>query len=157
MHIPHGLYSNQEQGLPGVEGAATVARRYEHEFLRDMAAMNVLPPDAITRVTDYLPDIVQFVCDLEVKGFAYRGNRSGTIWFDTMAYGPRYGALEPSRGFAACADASHAHDHVAAVDSEAAGSAGEKKNVRDFALWKPVPDPALVGWDSALGSRMFCP
>ena len=56
-----------------------------------MAAMNVLPPDAITRVTDYLPDIVQFVSDLEAKGFAYRGARSGSLWFDTVAYGARYG------------------------------------------------------------------
>ena len=138
-----------EQGLSGVAGAAMVARRFEAEFLRDMAAMHVLPPDAITRVTDYLPEIVQFVRDLEAKGFAYRGAKSGTLWFDTVAYGSRYGVLEPSRGFGG-ADPSHEHDDIAAVDREAAGHA-EKKNFRDFALWKPVADAAVPGWDSALG------
>jgi len=48
--------------------------------------MNVLPPDAITRVTDYLPDIVQFVSELESKGFAYRGANTGSIWFDTVCF-----------------------------------------------------------------------
>jgi cysteinyl-tRNA synthetase len=76
----------QEQGLLGVEGAAQVSRRFEHEFLRDMAAMNVLPPDAITRVTDYLPDIVQFVSDLEAKGFAYRGARTGSLWHNAQKF-----------------------------------------------------------------------
>ena len=68
-------------------GAAQVSRRFEHDFLLDMAALSVLPPDTITRVTDYLPDIVQFVSDLESKGFAYRGTRTGTIWFDTVSAG----------------------------------------------------------------------
>jgi len=89
----------KEQGLPGVQGVAQVSRHFEHEFLCDMATLNVLPPDAITRVTDFVPDIVQFVCDLEAKGFVYRGARTGSLWFDTVAYGSRYGALEPSRGF----------------------------------------------------------
>ena len=137
----------KERGLSGVQGVAEVSRQFEYEFLRDMAAMNVQPPDTITRVTDYLPEIVQFVGELESKGFAYRGAKTGSLWFDTVAYGSRYGALEPSRGFG-CANPSHAD--IAAVDAEAA-EGGEKKNFRDFALWKPVPDTAEAGWDSALG------
>ena len=48
-------------GRPDVHGAAAVARRFERDFFRDMATLGVLPPDAVTRVTEFLPDIVRFV------------------------------------------------------------------------------------------------
>ena len=37
------------------------ARRYEAEFLEDLAALNIRLPDSLTRVTDYVPDIVAYV------------------------------------------------------------------------------------------------
>lgn len=48
-------------GRNDVEGAAAIARRFESEFFRDMATLGVLPPDAVTRVTEFLPDIIRFV------------------------------------------------------------------------------------------------
>jgi cysteinyl-tRNA synthetase len=69
------------------------------------------------------------------------------VRFDTVAYGSRYGALEPSRGFG-CTDPSHNHEEdLAAVDRDTneKGANSEKKNFRDFALWKPVADPAEAG------------
>ena len=48
-------------GRADVQTAAAVARQFEHEFFRDMAMLGVLPPDAVTRVTEFLPDIVRFV------------------------------------------------------------------------------------------------
>jgi cysteinyl-tRNA synthetase len=131
------IAKSKSEGLKGKEGAASIARTYEHGFFKDMAKLNVLPPDAVTRVTDFLPDIIDFIRQLQAKGFAYKGGESGTMWFDVKAYGPRYGALEPSRGFAC------GHDHEeAGGDWEGEGNVkatvGEKRNVRDFALWKPV-------------------
>ena len=34
------------------------ARRYEAEFVEDMHSLNVKLPDALTRVTEYVPEIV---------------------------------------------------------------------------------------------------
>jgi cysteinyl-tRNA synthetase len=48
-------------GRTDVEGTAAIARRFESEFFRDMATLGVLPPDAVTRVTEFLPDIIRFV------------------------------------------------------------------------------------------------
>lgn len=45
-----------------------------------MARLRVLPPDTITRVSEYVPEIVSFVQRIIDNGFAYEGD--GSIWFD---------------------------------------------------------------------------
>ena len=72
-----------------------LTRAMEHEFHADMQALNVntcdsvvaathpaqvLPPDALTRVTEYVPAIVTFVQHIIDNGFAYvRRNASWRV------------------------------------------------------------------------------
>ena len=44
---------------------------WERDFLQDMAALNVLPPDAVTRVSDYLPEIVAYIEQIMRNGYCY--------------------------------------------------------------------------------------
>lgn len=44
---------------------------YEKRYTEDMRALNVLDPDEITRVTEYGPQIVDFVKQIERNQFAY--------------------------------------------------------------------------------------
>jgi len=46
-------------GRAGVAGARELAHRFEAEFLHDLRDLHVLPPDALTRVSDFIPDIVR--------------------------------------------------------------------------------------------------
>lgn len=45
--------------------------RYESEFLSDMARLNVLPADIVTRVSEYVPEIVAYVEKIIDNGYAY--------------------------------------------------------------------------------------
>ena len=36
------------------------ARRYEREFMEDMEALGIREPDILTRVTEYVPQIIEF-------------------------------------------------------------------------------------------------
>jgi cysteinyl-tRNA synthetase len=68
----------------------------EKAFNDDMAALNVLPPDEVTRVTEYVPQIVTFVERIIEKGFAYESN--GSVYFDIAAFeaaGNTYARLRP--------------------------------------------------------------
>lgn len=49
----------------------TTPRFWETEFHKDMAALNVLPPDVLTRVTEYVPQIVAYVQKIIDNGFGF--------------------------------------------------------------------------------------
>ena len=68
---------SQESG----EEFAAFARKWENDYFNDMKSLNIELPDIITRVSEYVPEIISFVQTLIDKGFAYESNQS--VYFDT--------------------------------------------------------------------------
>lgn len=62
-----------------------------------MARLHVRDPDTITRVTEYVPEIVSFVEKIISNGYAYEVE--GSVYFNTSAFdsagGHHYAKLEP--------------------------------------------------------------
>ncbi len=62
-----------------------------------MARLRVRDPDTITRVTEYVPEIVQFVERIVSNGYGYVAD--GSVYFDTQAFDSAdnhaYAKLEP--------------------------------------------------------------
>jgi cysteinyl-tRNA synthetase len=52
--------------------------------MSDLSRLHVLPPDTLTRVTEYVPEIVDFVEKIVKNGFGYEAD--GSVYFDTMAF-----------------------------------------------------------------------
>ena len=48
-----------------------VSYLYEKEFFNDMAQLTILPPTIKARVTETIPDILEFIKELLNGGFAY--------------------------------------------------------------------------------------
>ena len=57
-----------------------LAQYWEGEFFKDMARLRVLRPDTLTRVTEYLPEIVAFVERIIANGFAYESDGTDGVW-----------------------------------------------------------------------------
>jgi len=57
-----------------------VARHFENSFMDDMKALNVELPDALTRVSEFVPEIVEYIETIIKNGFAYESN--GSVYFD---------------------------------------------------------------------------
>lgn len=51
----------------------SITERYEKEFISDMDSLNVLKPIATCKVTNYIPQIVEFVEKIVNKNGAYVG------------------------------------------------------------------------------------
>lgn len=116
---------------------------WEKEYFKDMRALNVLPPDILTRVTEYVEEIIAFVQKIADNGFAYESN--GSVYFNTPKFATcghhDYAKLVPE----AVGDAAALADGEGALATE-----GEKKSSRDFALWKKSK-PGEPAWSSPWG------
>lgn len=123
----------------------TLARREEASFLADMEKLGVLPPDVMTRVSEYIPEIIDFVQRLVKNGYAYESN--GSVYFNVPEYRKSklhtYGKLVPENV-----------GNKLALDEGEGVSAGtsDKRDGSDFALWKAFKGaPGEPSWDSPWG------
>lgn len=68
-----------------------LADEYETEFWEDLDKLNVIHPDIKLRVTDKIPEILQFIEKIERKGLTKR-SADGSVVFNTSCYS-NYGKL----------------------------------------------------------------
>jgi len=122
----------------------TLTKQYEARFFDDLKALNVRYPDKLTRVTEYGPQIVDFVKRIQDNGFAYE--HEGSVYYDINAWeakGGYYARLEPW----------NRNDKELLADGEGALVAKNtsfKRSAADFALWK-ASKPGEPSWPSPWG------
>ncbi|KAL9955644.1 hypothetical protein ACROYT_G036997 [Oculina patagonica] len=123
---------------------AKLTQHWENEFHEDMKALNILPVDCLTRITQYVPEVVTFIQRVIDNGYGYECN--GSVYFDTIKFGSSgkhtYAKLVPE----AVGDL----EALAEGEGELSQNAGDKKSERDFALWK-ASKPGEPAWDSPWG------
>jgi cysteinyl-tRNA synthetase len=114
-----------------------LGRQYIDEYEDAMAALNVKPPIYAPRATNLIPDMITFIQRLEDSGHAY--NVNGNVYFDVDSV-ENYGRLsrKPAEEI----------EDINRRDSEE--FADEKRNPRDFALWKRQKE-GEPAWESPWG------
>uniref|UniRef100_A0A8C5DPC8 Cysteine--tRNA ligase, cytoplasmic n=1 Tax=Gouania willdenowi TaxID=441366 RepID=A0A8C5DPC8_GOUWI len=125
---------------------------WEGEYHQDMQALNVLPPDVLTRVSEYVPEIVEFVSKIVSNGYGYESN--GSVYFDTSKFD-----ANPHHSYAKLVPEA-VGDQKALQEGEgdlsiSADRLSEKKSQNDFALWK-TSKPGEPSWDSPWGKIGVC-
>ena len=117
---------------------------WENDYDNDMTQLNVLKPTKIIRVSDVVPEIVEFVRKIIEYDSAY-ATTEGDVYFDVrqfQASGHQYAKLKPS-------NAGDTEKLLAEGEGSLTVGAGKKSNV-DFALWKKSK-PGEPRWPSPWG------
>lgn len=95
-----------------------------------MKRLNVELPDVITRVSEFVPEIVKFIEQIIANGYAYEAN--GSVYFNVTKYNDgekhKYAKLEPT----SATDTDKLLEGEGVLSTENT----EKLNKSDFALWK---------------------
>ncbi|XP_055900435.1 cysteine--tRNA ligase, cytoplasmic-like isoform X1 [Biomphalaria glabrata] len=121
-------------------------RYWEEEFHKDMVALNVLSADVLTRVSEYVPEIVEYIKKIINNGYGYESN--GSVYFDTKAFDSA-----PNHFYAKMVPEAYG-DKKALAEGEGelsvSDEAGEKRSATDFALWK-ASKPGEPSWESPWG------
>lgn len=101
---------------------------------RDMASLQINPPDIAPKATEHVPEIISICEKLIEKGYAYES--AGDVYFSVRRF-PEYGKLSWKN-----------------IDDLIAGSRVEvnedKKDALDFVLWK-ASKPGEPTWESPWG------
>ena len=120
----------KREGLPvSMEGLAKLAEKYTNAYVDDLKSLNILLPTEMPRATDHITEDIELIKQLEDKGLTYQ--TADAIYFNTQKiddYG-RLGGLP---------------DEL----QTRIGDVTEKKNPRDFSLWKFNDE---FGWPSPWG------
>ena len=117
-----------------------IADFYIQAFYDDFDKLNLTKPEKFVRATDHIQEQIDLVRRLEEKGLTYK--TSDGIYFDTEKFekdtGEKYGELSTL-------------DRI--KEGARVEINPEKKNPRDFALWKfpPKGEKRDMEWDSPFG------
>lgn len=99
---------------------------YEAEYLADMKALGIKTPDTLTRVTEYVPEIIE-MCEKIIKnGYGYES--AGSIYFDVAAFDAaknhHYAKLNPN---------AYGNQELLDEGEGKLSTGGEKRSPNDFA------------------------
>ena len=122
-----------------------LARVEEANFFEDLERLGCREPTLVLRVSEHIEDIVQFTQDVVEQGYGYT-TTDGSVWFDVAKLGTSYGAFAEGRGTSTAAAQA-----AALIEEDPASASDNKRDQRDFALWKAAKD-GEISWPSPWGA-----
>ena len=137
------LESDADEGEDKMEKAARkekkdpyeIANFYTKIFLKDMEKLNIDKPEIITKATENISQMIDYVKEIIKNGYAYETSKGIYFYISKL---DKYPVLSNRK-----------------LDDQIAGARvdvdPEKKNPYDFALWIKAPENHIMKWESPWG------
>ncbi len=113
-----------------------VVETYTRNYFRDMDLLNVRRPDISPRASGHVPEQIEMAQQLIERGHAYESD--GNVYFSVASW-PDYGKLSRRK-----------------IDDLEEGArlevTGDKRDPRDFAVWRAALPNHLMQWNSPWGA-----
>jgi cysteinyl-tRNA synthetase len=139
LHVMN-LTDVDDRIIANAAAAGLAIREYTEKFVQaffaDCTVLSIEAPEHWIRATDHIEDMVKLIERLQKKSFTYDGE--GSLYYRIAKF-PAYGKLSQIDVTGIQAGARVDNDRY------------EKKNARDFALWK-APKPGEHFWETAIGA-----
>jgi len=120
-----------EKGIPPL----VLSENFIQEYFNDMGALNIKKATVHPKASETVPDMITAIKALIERGFAYES--SGSVYFEVERAKDRFGRLRHQ-----------SLDDM--LDGARVDSGEEKRDQKDFALWKAAK-PGEISWDSPWG------
>lgn len=116
-----------------------VVQQYTNDFHDVMRLFNILPPSIEPTATGHIIEQIEMIKEIMANGYAYEVN--GSVYFDVMKFNDKYdyGALSGRK----------VEDLIS--NTRTLDGQEEKKDPRDFALWKKADESHIMRWPSPWG------
>ena len=118
-----------------------LTRPFEQRFLLDLQQLHCIPATHYPRATDYIPEMLSFIQELQQRQLAYETS-DGSWYFDTQQQAGRYGQQLVQLSF---------DDMLQQKETE---NSDGKRHFADFCLWKAFK-PGFDRDDAAWSSDMY--
>ena len=153
-HLTGDNLGDADHGEDKMESAAAkegktaweLAEFYIEAFMTDFEKLHMVHPREFVKVTDHIQEQIDLIQTLEEKGYTYQ--TSDGIYYDTSQFAD-YGQMSSLDHIKPIAQAQG--EEVASFSRIEVNE--EKRNPRDFALWKfsPTDQKRQMEWDSPWG------
>ncbi|CAN0166475.1 unnamed protein product [Ectocarpus sp. 6 AP-2014] len=114
----------------GGQNYRELAAHFEEDYMQDMALLGVRAPTVVTRVSEFIPEVVEYIQGIIDNGYAYESN--GSVYFNVQSFegkkGHAYAKLLP--------EGVGNGELMAEGEGALSLGAGDKRSSGDFALWK---------------------
>ena len=113
-----------------------IVQRYTVDFHSVMKQLNALPPSIEPTATGHIIEQIEMISKIMDNGLAYEAN--GSVYFDVKKYNEtnNYGILSGR-------DIEELQSGSRELDGQS-----EKRDPRDFALWKKASEAHIMRWPS---------
>ncbi len=112
-----------------------VAEKYFWAYFDAMAKLNVRRPSIVPRASGHITEQIAMTQELIDRGVAYESD--GSVYFEVAKW-PEYGELS-------------GRDPGELLEGTRVDVRSDKRDPRDFALWKRADDGHIMRWDSPWG------